>query len=71
MGLKAWAKARAAARGPENGVTAQAAPLPGYCGGHDVTDMARDMNLPLAAGPRVGHIGPAGDVAEWLKAAVC
>jgi hypothetical protein len=29
------------------------------------------FNLPLAACPRVGHIGPAGDVAEWLKAAVC
>ena len=28
-------------------------------------------NLPLAACPRVGHIGLAGDVAEWLKAAVC
>jgi hypothetical protein len=30
-----------------------------------------DCNLPLAARPRVGHIGRAGDVAEWLKAAVC
>jgi hypothetical protein len=28
-------------------------------------------NLPLAACRRVGHIGLAGDVAEWLKAAVC
>jgi hypothetical protein len=28
-------------------------------------------NLPLAARRRVGHIGLAGDVAEWLKAAVC
>ena len=28
-------------------------------------------NLPLAACPRVGHIRVAGDVAEWLKAAVC
>jgi hypothetical protein len=28
-------------------------------------------NLPLAACARVGHIGLAGDVAEWLKAAVC
>ena len=28
-------------------------------------------NLPLAASPRLGHIGLAGDVAEWLKAAVC
>ena len=28
-------------------------------------------NLPLAARPRVGHIGPNGAVAEWLKAAVC
>jgi hypothetical protein len=28
-------------------------------------------NWPLAAGLRVGHIGPTGDVAEWLKAAVC
>jgi hypothetical protein len=29
------------------------------------------LNLPLAGRPRVGHIGAAGDVAEWLKAAVC
>ena len=28
-------------------------------------------NWPLAARLRVGHIGPTGDVAEWLKAAVC
>jgi hypothetical protein len=28
-------------------------------------------NLPLAARPGVGHIGPNGAVAEWLKAAVC
>ena len=28
-------------------------------------------NLPLAASPRVGHIGLNGAVAEWLKAAVC
>jgi hypothetical protein len=29
------------------------------------------LNLPLAARPRVGHIRLTGDVAEWLKAAVC
>ena len=29
------------------------------------------QNLPLAAHRRVRHIGPTGDVAEWLKAAVC
>ncbi len=29
------------------------------------------LNLPLAAYPCVGHIGPNGAVAEWLKAAVC
>ena len=28
-------------------------------------------NLTLAARRRVGHIGLTGDVAEWLKAAVC
>jgi hypothetical protein len=28
-------------------------------------------NLPLAARRHVGHIGLVGDVAEWLKAAVC
>ena len=28
-------------------------------------------NLPLAGGACVGHIGHIGDVAEWLKAAVC
>jgi hypothetical protein len=28
-------------------------------------------NLPLAARPCVGHIRLTGDVAEWLKAAVC
>jgi hypothetical protein len=29
------------------------------------------LNLPLAARPCVGHIRLTGDVAEWLKAAVC
>src|SRR5437773_10579244 len=29
------------------------------------------LNLSLAARPCVGHIGLNGDVAEWLKAAVC
>jgi hypothetical protein len=29
------------------------------------------VNLLLAGRPRVGHIGLSGDVAEWLKAAVC
>ena len=33
--------------------------------------MAAAPNLPLAARPRVGHIGLDGAVAEWLKAAVC
>jgi hypothetical protein len=28
-------------------------------------------NLTLAGGPGVGHIDAVGDVAEWLKAAVC
>jgi hypothetical protein len=32
---------------------------------------AKACNLPLAARRRVGHIGHIGDVAEWLKAAVC
>ena len=31
----------------------------------------RNLNLPLAAGPRVRHIRAHGAVAEWLKAAVC
>jgi hypothetical protein len=31
----------------------------------------RASNLPLAARRRLGHIGLHGDVAEWLKAAVC
>ena len=31
----------------------------------------RNLNLPLAAGPRVRHIRADGAVAEWLKAAVC
>ena len=31
----------------------------------------RNLNLPLAAGPRVRHIRARGAVAEWLKAAVC
>ena len=30
-----------------------------------------DCNLTLAACPGLGHIGRTGDVAEWLKAAVC
>jgi hypothetical protein len=29
------------------------------------------QHLPLAARRCVGHIGLTGDVAEWLKAAVC
>ena len=29
------------------------------------------LNLSLAGRPCVGHIGLNGDVAEWLKAAVC
>jgi hypothetical protein len=33
--------------------------------------IAAAPNLPLAARPRVGHIGLDGAVAEWLKAAVC
>ena len=32
---------------------------------------SRNLNLPLAARPCVGHIRPHGAVAEWLKAAVC
>jgi hypothetical protein len=32
---------------------------------------AKACNLALAARRRVGHIGRIGDVAEWLKAAVC
>ncbi|WMT71646.1 hypothetical protein [Bradyrhizobium sp. Ash2021] len=40
-------------------------------GGNATKWPQRDLNLPLAAGPRVGHIGPYGAVAEWLKAAVC
>ena len=31
----------------------------------------RNLNLPLAARARVGHIRRNGAVAEWLKAAVC
>ena len=31
----------------------------------------RNLNLPLAARARVGHIRHNGAVAEWLKAAVC
>jgi hypothetical protein len=31
----------------------------------------KPRNLPLAAQRCVGHIGRTGDVAEWLKAAVC
>jgi hypothetical protein len=36
-----------------------------------ITRNSPACNLPLAARPRVGHIGPDGAVAEWLKAAVC
>jgi hypothetical protein len=32
---------------------------------------AKAANLPLAARACVGHIDFTGDVAEWLKAAVC
>jgi hypothetical protein len=34
-------------------------------------EIVRHGNLPLAAQRCVGHIGLTGDVAEWLKAAVC
>jgi hypothetical protein len=38
----------------------------------DVTKWPRrNLNLPLAARARVGHIRAYGAVAEWLKAAVC
>ena len=44
-------------------------------GGHQESSkwlaIAAAPNLPLAARPRVGHIGLDGAVAEWLKAAVC
>ena len=33
--------------------------------------ISQPRNLPLAARRHVGHIGLVGDVAEWLKAAVC
>ena len=39
--------------------------------GDDTKWPRRNLNLPLAAGPRVGHIRAYGAVAEWLKAAVC
>jgi hypothetical protein len=42
-------------------------------GGHEplIVRNSATRNLPLAARPGVGHIGLTGDVAEWLKAAVC
>jgi hypothetical protein len=42
-------------------------------GGHEplIVRNSAAPNLPLAARPGVGHIGLTGDVAEWLKAAVC
>jgi hypothetical protein len=36
-----------------------------------VRGIADGANLPLAGRASVGHIGLSGDVAEWLKAAVC
>jgi len=39
--------------------------------GRQGTGNSATTNLPLAARARVGHIGLTGDVAEWLKAAVC
>jgi hypothetical protein len=41
--------------------------------GLDIKWLAKSAgrHLPLAARPRVGHIGLIGAVAEWLKAAVC
>ena len=35
------------------------------------SEISAARNLPLAAGPVVGHIRHNGAVAEWLKAAVC
>jgi hypothetical protein len=46
------------------------APSPGTFDSLHFTSCA-ECNLALAARPRVGHIGRTGDVAEWLKAAVC
>jgi hypothetical protein len=40
-------------------------------GAVDCIERSATKNLPLAARRRVGHIGLVGDVAEWLKAAVC
>ena len=45
--------------------------LRGARGGNATKWPQRDLNLPLAASPPLGHIGAIGDVAEWLKAAVC
>ena len=44
---------------------------PPRTGGDKIVRNSTKRNLPLAAGPRVGHIGLNGAVAEWLKAAVC
>ncbi len=40
-------------------------------GGAALKSPWRNLNLPLAAQRPLGHIGAIGDVAEWLKAAVC
>ena len=45
-------------------------PAPGTIDTLHFTSCA-DCNLTLAARPGVGHIRRTGDVAEWLKAAVC
>ena len=65
--LRAMERARPAARDTEHPPQAPSSTLfdtlrPTSCA---------ECNLVLAARPRVGHIGLAGDVAEWLKAAVC
>ena len=49
---------------------ARTARSPGDLDGQTTGNLAT-CNLPLAARPGVGHIGPNGAVAEWLKAAVC
>jgi hypothetical protein len=53
---------------PRNAIASRRYTRPGVV---DCAEPSAAQNLPLAARGRVGHIGLVGDVAEWLKAAVC
>ena len=59
------------ANGTKSGANAARGASPPRTEGDKIVRNSTKRNLPLAARPRVGHIGLNGAVAEWLKAPVC